>query len=328
MATILIVDPKPSQRRTYTTLLGNFGYQLLEAEDGPQALELARTELPDLIIIDMFLPDLDGFTFVHRLHLDPLLTNIPVIFQTDQYDRSELHWQAHDNGIRHLLRIPSEPQEVLRAVNEALNQADDTPRLPKTGQLSQADLELLVTKLQQKVVELEKANERLRSLSLNDGLTGLSNRRGFMILATGLLKFARRAGYSASLIYIDLDSLKYINNTFGHAVGDVTILQFAHILTEIFRESDVVGRMGGDEFVILMIDATEADLQDMQARLQNRVDVYNAQAQPGQELSFSLGAIHVQRDSTITMEALMTQADAAMYKHKQQRRSSSPPQSP
>ena len=112
-------------------------------------------------------------------------------------------------------------------------------------------------------------------------LTGLNNRRGFMILATGLLKFARRADYPVCLLYIDLDSLKYINDTFGHAGGDAAITHFARILTDTFRDSDVIGRLGGDEFVVLMIDATESDLANMQARLQSNVDIYNLQASAG-----------------------------------------------
>jgi diguanylate cyclase (GGDEF)-like protein len=179
---------------------------------------------------------------------------------------------------------------------------------------------LLTDKLYQKNKELEKANERLRNLSLTDGLTGLNNRRGFMILATGLLKFARRAGHPLSLLYIDLDSLKHTNDTFGHAEGDTVLTHFSEILTKTFRDSDVIGRLGGDEFVVLTVDTTENDLVSIQARLQNNVDAYNLQAVRGYALSFSLGIIRVDVESTLTMEALLSQADAAMYKHKQGRK--------
>jgi diguanylate cyclase (GGDEF)-like protein len=141
-----------------------------------------------------------------------------------------------------------------------------------------------------------------------------------MILATSLLKFARRAGYSLYLLYIDLDSLKYINDTFGHAAGDAAIMQFSRILTDTFRDSDVIGRLGGDEFVTLIADATESDLASLQARLQSYVDAHNRQSDPRQALSFSLGVIRVEPQSTITMEDLLSQADAAMYKHKVSRR--------
>jgi diguanylate cyclase (GGDEF)-like protein len=320
MATILIVDANATDRRLYTTLLGNFGHRLMEAGDGAQALELAQAELPDLIITDIIMPHMDGFTLVRRMRAEPLLMGIPIIFQTANYDVSEIHRLARASGIQHILRKPAEPQEILRAVNESLKQPTIPTGLPNTGQLQREHLQLLADKLYEKVSELEKANERLRSFSLTDGLTGLNNRRGFMILATGLLKFTRRVGYSLCLLYIDLDSLKYINDTFGHAAGDLAISQFSRILTETFRDSDVIARLGGDEFVALIIDATESDLANIQARLHSHVDTHNLQSAHGHALSFSLGVIRVEPQSTITMEELLSEADAAMYKHKQSRR--------
>ena len=320
MATILIVDTNPSDRRSYMALLGNFGHRFLEAGDGAQALELARAELPDLVITDILMPNIDGFTLVRRLRAEPLLTGVPVIFHTANYDVTEIHRLARSSGIQHILRKPAEPQEILRAVNESLKHPTQPSRLPQTGQLQREHLQLLADKLYQKVAELEKANENLRSFSLSDGLTGLNNRRGFMILATNLLKFARRANYSSCLLYIDLDSLKHINNTFGHAAGDLAITHFARILSDTFRESDIIGRLGGDEFVILIIDASESDLANMEARLQRNVDAHNLQTDREHALAFSLGSIRVDSNSTITMEALLSQADEAMYKHKQSRR--------
>jgi len=320
VATILVVAANPTDRRWYITLLGNYGHRLLEAADGVEALALAQAELPELIITDILMPHLDGFSLVRRLRAEPLLAGIPVIFQTATYDVSEIHRLARASGVQHILRKAAEPQEILRAVNESLKRPTTPGRLPQTGQLQREHLELLADKLYQKVSELEKANERLRSFSLTDGLTGLNNRRGFMILATGLLKFSRRVGYSVYLLYIDLDSLKYINDTFGHAAGDAAITQFARILTDTFRDSDVIGRLGGDEFVALIADATESDLASIQARLQSNIAAYNLQSAPGQALSFSLGVIRVEPQSTVTMEELLAQADAAMYQHKLSRK--------
>ena len=320
MATILIVDANPADRRWYITLLGNYGHRLLEASDGVEALALAQAELPELIITDILMPHMDGFSLVRRLRAEPLLASIPVIFQTANYDVSEIHRLARASGVQHILRKAAEPQEIMRAVSDSLKRPTQPARLPQTGQLQRAHLELLADKLYQKVSELEKANDHLRNLSLTDALTGLNNRRGFMILATGLLKFARRVSYSVCLLYIDLDSLKYINDTFGHSAGDAAIMQFSRILTDTFRDSDVIGRMGGDEFVIMIADASESDLASLQARLQSNVDLYNLKAAHGQTFAFSLGIIRVEPQSTITMEELLSQADAAMYKHKLSRR--------
>ncbi len=320
MATILIVDTNSSDRRAYTTLLGNFGYRLLEAGDGVQALDMARAELPDLIITDILMPHMDGFTLVRRLRAEPLLAGVPVVFQTVSYLEPEVQRLAQASGVKYMLGKPADPQEVLRAVNENLKRPAKSSRLPHTGKLQREHLQLLADKLYEKVSELETANDRLRNLSLTDELTGLNNRRGFMILATGLLKFARRASLPLCLLYIDLDSLKSINDTLGHSVGDAAITRFAQILIETFRDSDVIGRMGGDEFVVLTIEAAENDLGKLQARLQKNVDAFNDQPTASYELSYSLGVIQIDSNSSLTMEELLTQADAAMYQHKQARK--------
>ena len=320
MATILIVDTNPVERRAYTTLLGNFGHRLLEAGDGAQALEVARTELPDLIITDILMPHMDGFTLVRRLRAEPLLAGVPVIFQTTNYLEAEVQQLAEASGVKYILAKPADPQEVLRAVTENLKRPAPHRRLPHTGKLQREHLQLLADKLYQKNMELETANDRLRNLSLTDELTGLNNRRGFMILATGLLKFARRAALPLCLLYIDLDCLKSINDTFGHGSGDAAITRFARILTETFRDSDVVGRLGGDEFVVLTVETVENDLNSIEARLQNNVDARNHQSTAGYVLSYSLGVIPIDLNSSATMEEWLSQADAAMYKHKQARK--------
>lgn len=320
MATILIVDPNPSDRRVYVTLLSNFGHQMLEAGDGIEALELARAELPDLVISNIVMPHLDGFTLVRRLRAEPLLAGVPVVFQTEHYFEAEIRKLAQGSGVHHILGKPAEPQEILRVVQEALRKPTTPSRLPQTGQLQREHLQILADKLYQKVGELEKANDRLRSLSLTDALTGLSNRRGFMILATALLKFARRAGHPLCLLYIDMDSLKSINDNFGHTAGDTALTHFANILTDTFRDSDVIARMGGDEFVVLTIDTRESAITSIQARLQSNVNAHNLQSAGEYSLSFSLGIIPVDLDSSITLEELLVQADEAMYQHKQNRK--------
>lgn len=322
MSTILIVDPNPSDRREYTTLLGNYGHRLLEANDGNEALELARAELPDLVITSIIMPHMDGFTLVRRLRAEPLLTGVPVIFQTANYRESEIQRLAQASGVQHILAKPVEPQEILRAVSETLRRPTTPSRLPQTGQLQREHLQLLADKLYQKVSELEQVNDRLRNLSLTDELTGLNNRRGFMILATGLLKFARRANSPLCLLYIDLDCLKSINDMFGHTAGDAALVRFSRILTETFRDADVIGRLGGDEFVVLTIEATASDLANIQTRLQQNLEQHILQSKSGYALSFSMGVIQVDLESSISMEELLSQADAAMYKHKQARKRS------
>ena len=320
MATILIVDSRSNDRQLYVTLLSSFGHRVLEANDGMEALELARKELPDLVITDIVMPNMDGFTLNRRLRAEPLLAAVPVVFQTAHYLESEVRKLASASGIQHILGKPAEPQEILRTVQNALKQPVSPSKLPQTGQLQREHLQLLADKLYEKNVELEQANERLRNLSLTDDLTGLNNRSGFLIMSNGLLKFARRAGHPLCMLYIDMDCLKQVNDKYGHAEGDTALNHFSHILSETFRDSDVLARMGGDEFAVLTIDATENHINGIQARLQSNVDAHNLLSVRGYALSFSLGVVRVDLNSVFTVEGLLNQADAAMYAHKQQRK--------
>jgi diguanylate cyclase (GGDEF)-like protein len=318
MATILIVDDHPTNRELFVALLGYAGHRLLEAGNGVEALEIVRTEYPDLIITDILMPVLDGFTFVRRVRADPVLANVPVIFQTAHYIENEIRSLAAECGVHYIPTKPVDPQQVLKTVGEALQGPPPPSKLPQTGEFQREHLELLANKLYQKVSELETANARLRNLSLTDDLTSLNNRRGFMLLAGELLKYGRRTGHRMSLLYLDLDDFKHINDVFGHAAGDNALMQTARILVKTFREADVLARLGGDEFGILAMDTAEDNVQPILARLETHVRAHNAESRPGYLLSFSRGLLIIDPASTETIHELLARADAAMYLQKQQ----------
>jgi diguanylate cyclase (GGDEF)-like protein len=338
VATILIVDDRPVERQVYKTLLGHNGYRVLEAGDGAQALELARAECPDLIITDLLMPKMDGFVLVRNLRAEPRLANIPVIFQTANYAEAEAQKLALAYGVQHILTKPVELQAVLDLVSTALSQSTTPIGIPHGREIDDEHLQLLVDKLYQKASELESinaqvdarirektqelevANARLQNLAVTDELTGLNNRRGFNLLAEELLKLARRSGYILWLVYADLNDLKHINDSFGHAAGDDAIINIAKILLKTFRESDVIARIGGDEFAILMIDSSVNSSEVIQARLQSNLNVHNHQSVTGYALSLSMGAIRVDLDSSHTIDELLSQADSLMYVDKRRQK--------
>jgi diguanylate cyclase (GGDEF)-like protein len=324
MAKVLIVDDHQANRELFVTLLGYAGHRSLEARNGVEALEIARAEYPDLVITDILMPRMDGFTLVRRLRTDPLLENTSVIFQTAHYLDKEIRGLAADCGVHYILVKPVEPQQILKTVSEALSQPVALSGLPRTGEFQQEHLELLANKLYQKVSELETANAHLRNLSLTDDLTGLNNRRGFMLLAEELLKYGRRTDHQMCLLYMDLDGLKHINDTFGHAAGDTALRDTARILTETFREADVIARLGGDEFGILAMDVVKDNIKEILARLGQHINAHNAQSNSGYALSLSPGVIHIGLNSTETIQELLSQADAAMYTNKQQKKNHKP----
>ncbi len=157
-------------------------------------------------------------------------------------------------------------------------------------------------------------------LATMDELTMLSNRRGFDALSLHALGLCRRLDKPATLLYLDLDLFKPINDRFGHAEGDLALTRFAQLLKETFRESDVVGRIGGDEFAVLLTNTSEAELDIALERLRDSIDQYNTQAARGYDILYSLGAVRYRPEAHTGIADLMAEADELMYAQKKRRR--------
>lgn len=153
-----------------------------------------------------------------------------------------------------------------------------------------------------------------------DELTGLSNRRGFMMLAQHSLLLCLRQNIPAALVFIDLDHLKQVNGQLGHAEGDWVLVTFAQHLTKAFRGSDVVARLGGDEFLVLLTNHSEAAAEKAMARLQRALDATNKAQARGYDISFSYGLVEFDPKRHHTIGALISEGDSLMYKTKHARR--------
>jgi len=172
--------------------------------------------------------------------------------------------------------------------------------------------------LAEKAAALTRANAELENLSLVDDLTGLYNRRGFLALARHQTRLALRNRTNFSIVFLDLDGLKQINDNFGHQEGDLALIDAAGILKICFRTSDIVGRLGGDEFAVFVADADEAEIT---ARIQEKIDAHNAAGGRPYPLSFSMGIVSSHSDETPVIEALLTRADSLMYEQKRKKAS-------
>lgn len=178
----------------------------------------------------------------------------------------------------------------------------------------------LEERVRDRTAELTKANEEIRQLAITDELTGLSNRRGFYLMADAALETVRRQRSRCLLAFIDVDGLKKVNDQNGHDAGDALISDVAHILRATLRRSDVIGRMGGDEFCILVTDP-DGDLTLMRARLQQAIHAFNETHQRPYRVSASIGLIErsLNHDDGITLDDLLTDADELMYEEKKTR---------
>lgn len=166
------------------------------------------------------------------------------------------------------------------------------------------------------VTERKELEEKLRTMSIIDDLTGLYNRRGFFTLAQQQMKVTERTKKEMLLFFADLDKMKQINDILGHQEGDKALVEIATILKEVFRESDIIGRMGGDEFVILAIDTTNGTREVLMKRLHNYLDDYNRPEGRSYTLSLSIGIVPYDPKKPFSLDELMAQADTLMYEEK------------
>ncbi|MGA8862994.1 MAG: sensor domain-containing diguanylate cyclase [Gallionella sp.] len=167
------------------------------------------------------------------------------------------------------------------------------------------------------MVEHELAAVQLATL---DELTNIPNRRGFMMLAEHSLHLCARQKIPASLVFMDLDKFKLINDTFGHAEGDRALVDFAEPMKNTFRVSDVFARMGGDEFAVLLTNTSKKAAEEIVAKFRQSLEKYNQDANRGYDISFSYGIVKFDSEKHRTIESLLADGDLLMYERKKAKR--------
>jgi len=208
---------------------------------------------------------------------------------------------------------PFETKRLTKEGNELDIWITGTPLEDDSGQVSALAL------TERDVTEKNSLIRELEELSLKDELTGIYNRRGFTVFAEKLLRLIQRRNGNALLFYMDMDNLKWINDTLGHVRGDEAITRFAGILRKTFRETDVVARMGGDEFAVLTeVGNTEKSVTKAVKRLLGKIEKSNGQ-QADYVLSVSVGTV-TGDGKEATLEKMLQQADQKMYQEKRQKR--------
>jgi two-component system cell cycle response regulator len=237
--TILVADDEPVNRALIQRRLEREGYHVLTAKDGSEAVERALESLPDLVILDVMMPEMDGMNACRLLKENERTRDIPVIFLSAR-DETEMKVSGLSLGADDYISKPFEAEELIARVNVRI-------RLKR-------ERDQLRTNAEEASVRAELAQER----AMTDALTGLLNRYGLQHILARENAEARRYNRSLSCLLIDLDNFKMVNDTYGHAVGDLALQQIASILTEAVRGTDTVFRYGGEEFLVLL---PETDLE-------------------------------------------------------------------
>jgi diguanylate cyclase (GGDEF)-like protein len=165
---------------------------------------------------------------------------------------------------------------------------------------------------------LTRLSQELEQLALTDDLTGVRNRRGFLVLAEHAWRLAQRTQVPCRLLFIDLDGVKHVNDTQGHQAGDALLVDAARVLAGVFRETDVIGRIGGDEFAVFELMDKAGGTTDGSQRLQAAIEAFNRHGGRPYRLSMSVGVEKLPAAAETTLETLLSQADIAMYGRKRE----------
>ena len=356
LATILVVDEGPINRHFVVTLLRDHGHRVLEASGRDEALGIIRNDRPELVLIDILMPDIDAGQFVLDVRAQRDLIQPRFVFRAPAYIEAQGHALARALGASFLAK-PDSPDAVLSAVNGVLAR----PRLlldgapgPKAieshwraavGRLCQqaAKLEKLNAQLERRAIEsserieaarsamdqeikkrlwgeleLTQANLRLRDLAVRDGLTGLYNRRYLEESLDREESRARRSGHPLGLVLLDVDRLKHCNDTLGHAAGDSVLRAVAQHMSSLARGEDIVCRYGGDEFLMVMAQASLGALRERAEKLRRGVQdleiEYDGRRIEGLTLSVGVGIFPDHGESG---RAALRAADIALYRAKQ-----------
>jgi diguanylate cyclase (GGDEF)-like protein len=165
-------------------------------------------------------------------------------------------------------------------------------------------------------IERHRMLQQVRQMAVLDELTGLNNRRGFVLVCQHLWQLANRDGRRLGLLFLDLDGLKQINDGCGHAEGDRALVDMAKILLRTFRKADVLGRLGGDEFVVLLAEGSSEGTGRAVERLRANVEAYNQEGARPYRLAVSVGRSWYDPNAPASVDAVIEQADRAMYVEK------------
>jgi diguanylate cyclase (GGDEF)-like protein len=297
---ILVADDEPVNLALIKRRLEWEEYRVETAENGGQAVEAAKRLLPDLVILDVMMPVLDGLQACRLLKEDPSTRDIPVIFLS-ALDDTDTKVSGLSLGANDYISKPFRVEELLARVAVAI-------RLKRERDL-----------LQESAEELRRRAEAASEMSMTDALTGLLNRYGLQRALQRELSEARRYARPLSCLLLDVDFFKLVNDTHGHAAGDAALMQAARVLTESVRGSDVVCRYGGEEFLVLApeTDASGANSLAEKIRLAVSSRLFGDGARAF-ALTLSAGVAELRPGES--GNDMIARADLALYQAKQRGR--------
>ncbi len=280
---ILIIDDEVDVVKVLTNRLTKAGYDVASAKDGFEGLARAKEVLPDVILLDVMMPGLDGMEVKLKLNEDDRFPEIPVIFLTAKGELSD-KVAGLQLGADDYVTKPFEFEELLARIESVIGR-----------------------------------RRHYEKIAVTDSLTGLSNAHVFKKELRTFFNLARRYKRLFSLAVIDIDGFKKINDTYGHKTGDLVLKMIAQILKQVFRESDILVRYGGDEFVVLLAETTEEQAEAAVDRLRKKMsDAKIIMEETARTIPFSVSVGFATYHKDLPDESKIFElADQRMYQEKE-----------
>lgn len=295
MATIIAIDDTPYNLDILKNGLEDDGHTVFIAENGVKGLELIENTDPDLVLLDISMPVMDGHEVLQQLRLSDEFHDLPVIMVTADDDDRNLA-RCLDAGANDYITKPFSFTALNARINNVLRTS------------------IAQRKLNRDVKELE-------TMAYKDSLTGLLNRGAFMERAQEEFSLALRTGEPLSVAVIDLDYFKQINDQFGHSAGDEVLRQFGIVLRKNMRLHDIIGRIGGEEFAVCMTNTKRMQAYAIIERLRYKLAAMHLlKAEGGEQRSVTFSAGIVELDGQRSLDSLLILGDMALYRAKKQGR--------
>src|SRR3954470_262548 len=292
---ILIVDDHEDNIMVLQVRLESWGYRTASAYNGRDAIAYVETTPPDLILLDVMMPEMDGNEVARHIKGNKALPFIPIIMQTalDSTDSKVIGLEA---GADDYITKPIDFAELKARLRSMLR------------------IKRLQEALEERERELLEVNERLRHMSQTDGLTGLDNRRHLNERLEEMFQHAQRLSEPFSCVMCDLDHFKSVNDTYGHQAGDEVLKQLSAILQDEAREIDRVGRYGGEEFMLLLPGTVLDAAVTFSERVRKRIEGHTFSS-PGGTLrrTASFGVSGWPHPRIKACDSLVRAADDALY---------------
>ncbi|MDZ8261452.1 EAL domain-containing protein [Nostoc sp. ChiQUE01b] len=324
---ILIIDDMADNLRVLSSILTREGYNVRKALNWQMALTATQTLLPDLILLDIMMPEVDGYEICQTFKAWELTADIPVIFISALDDVFDKVKAFKAGGVDYITK-PFEFQEVLvRVQNQLALRSARLEILKLNVELEDrvkqrtGELEKTLQKLQQEIDSRQKLQSQLLDIALHDSLTGLSNRVLFIRrLENALNRAKQESNYQFAVLFLDCDRFKVINDSLGHPVGDELLIAIAHRLQACLIPVDTLARLGGDEFGILLENITDINIAIQVAeRILQQLSLAFKLSRYEVFMNVSIGITWGNKDYD-RPEYLLRDADTAMYRAKAQGR--------